>query len=351
MILLISLLLAAPAKQTGKAKIAVMDLQPGAGVTADMAQTMTSQLALGIDALGPFKSMTMRDVRQMLAQEATKQTLGCSANSECIAELASAMGSDYSISGSVVMFGPSYLIQLQLLNVKRARVEQRVSREYQGGVLGLFDELKTAAKIALRDLLAARSGELVVRVSEEGATVRVDGSIVGVSPLPRLQLSGGVHTIGVEKSGFIVEMRDIEIKERVPASLEIALRPSDEYKRAFRQAAMRQRIGAIITTGLGIAAIAVGVAIFVLDYGTARKLSEDVTGFNDLDRRPPLAEDQLNNRLHQLGTLDGVALGLGIGGAVATVIGVVLLATGDNPSKYETYLRVSHKSVGFGWSF
>jgi hypothetical protein len=56
------------------------------------------------------------------------------------------------------------------------------------------------------------TGELLIPVSEKGATVVVDGEEVGESPLPALGgLPGGTYEIRVDKEGFYTHTAEVDV--------------------------------------------------------------------------------------------------------------------------------------------
>src|SRR6185436_17184996 len=117
---------------------------------------LMSTISQTLEELGPFKAITSADIMQMLALESLKQSVGCS-EASCLAEIGGAIGADYMISGSLLEMGGAWIIQLQLMNIGAARVEDRVSRDFKGTGVGLFDEMKIATKMVVRSILAQKS--------------------------------------------------------------------------------------------------------------------------------------------------------------------------------------------------
>ena len=190
----------------------------------------------------------------MLAVEQMKQSMGCD-DVSCLAEIGGALGVDYIVSGSILMLGDAYVTQLQLMNIRQGRADGRVSREYSGGPKGLFDDVRVATKVLVRDILAQRSGTLKLMVSEEGATVKIDGVIVGTSPMPPFQLAGGFHTVSVEKAGFILATQDVEIQASRERAAQMTLLPSEDVSRAYKDHAMCWRRMAWVGVGTGGAGV------------------------------------------------------------------------------------------------
>jgi TolB-like protein len=182
----------------GKLKIAVMELKGSQGMPVELTRSLTALIPEVLDKQGPFKALSTQDINQMLAYESIKDQAGCD-DVGCLAQIGGALGVDYVVSGSITLVADTYLIQLQLLNIAQARVDGRAAREYKGGPTGLLDEVRAATKLVVRDLMAAHSGQLAVNVSEEGATIRIDGNIAGTSPMPVMTIGSGLHTVAVDK--------------------------------------------------------------------------------------------------------------------------------------------------------
>ena len=333
---------AAKKKSRDKSKmaVAVMDLSGSSNIAQEFLKTLTALVPSTLDDLGPFRTISSEDIRQMMNLEETKQVVGCSSNTSCIAELGNALGAERLVTGSLSLIGDTYLVQLQLTNSKVARVENRVSREYHGNLQGLLEEMRTATKLLVRDLLAAKSGQLLVRASEEGASIRIDGTIIGASPLPAQTIAGGVHTVTVDKEGFIRFARDVEVSEGQRAELDAQLLPSPEFQRAYEQKTRRERTIGYALVGVGGASLAGGVATLVVSMTQAKSLNKDVTAYNAAGATSPTQYASLNSRRQAIGTLDIVTLVLGGVGVAAIATGVAVLVTSDNPNKYNTSVKV-----------
>src|SRR5690242_11003681 len=95
--LVIAAQVAAPHIAAPDLTVVGLELNRGALYTEHFAQQLT--------ALG-FSVVTQKQIASLLGQERQKQLLGCATQSDsCIAELASALGSDAIITGSVAKLG------------------------------------------------------------------------------------------------------------------------------------------------------------------------------------------------------------------------------------------------------
>jgi len=116
----------AGAPDVERLKIVVPGVYPHAGVEQGSADVLTDLLleALltrhGVRALGP------PDVRTILSAEQQRVLLGCQ-DEACFADLAGALGADWLVAGSLGKLGELWVLSLQLIDPRQARVTARTS--------------------------------------------------------------------------------------------------------------------------------------------------------------------------------------------------------------------------------
>ncbi|MBK8009930.1 MAG: PEGA domain-containing protein [Deltaproteobacteria bacterium] len=329
---------------TYRIKVAVMQLGASADMDAGLVETLTQVIPETLEGLGLFKAISTQEIKQMLAFEAQKQVLGCDEVS-CLAEIGGALGADFLITGNISMLGGTFIIQLQLASIAEARIEARISREHAGELKGIFGELRTATRLLVRDLLGKRSGLLSVSVSEEGATVKVDGAIVGVSPLAEpVSVAGGLHELSVEKEGFIVFRSDVNIAEGKTVDVHAGLIPSADFIEKYKSDAAFTRTMGWIGLGVGAAALGGGAALYFVGSGQAVDLRDDVRRYNALSVRTSAELAELDRREEKLAVVDTLALTSAVVGVIAVATGTILLVSGDDPGRYDALATASSGS-------
>ncbi len=133
--LLLSLLLAAH-----PAKVALMPLGTGEGVTGGVAEALTDAVAWEVRKRG-VGLVTQKEMIAVLGLEKQRALLGC-ANDQCLAELGGALGVDLLLTGSVSKLGQSYLIHLQVVDPAKATTRAQSDRRKKGGSIDdVLDEL------------------------------------------------------------------------------------------------------------------------------------------------------------------------------------------------------------------
>ena len=68
-----------------------------------------------------FELLTGAEMRQMVALEGEKQSLGCAEDSNCLSELAGAMGARYIVFGEMGKLGSFFLLTLNLFDSQMAK--------------------------------------------------------------------------------------------------------------------------------------------------------------------------------------------------------------------------------------
>jgi hypothetical protein len=73
----------------------------------------------------------------------------------------------------------------------------------------------------------ARIGTIAVRTFPDGAQLRVDGALVGTTPLPKpVRVTAGRHTVAATLKGRAPEIRDVDVGGRAEIALELTLEPN-----------------------------------------------------------------------------------------------------------------------------
>lgn len=324
--------------------IAVMDIRAGEGVSADVAGFITSTVARSAADSEAFSVITGEDIRAMLSLEAQKQLCGADSDS-CLAEIGGALGADYMISGKIVRIGEATSLSLSLLNVAEAKAENRVDRKLTGGDVSLFDVVPAATIELLSKVLEGRQGTLVVSVSEAGATVKIDGRIVGSSPLRPQKLTAGLHLLEVEKRGFIVGQEEVKVRADQTTARSIGLVPSPDFLEDYRSSASKMRLGAYLSAGLLAAAGGAGI-FFNTQAGEtyddfqrdkARYLTNDGPTLTDLQVLASEGKSQQSRAYVSFGVA-----------SAAAVSALYFWIAGEDPGRYSHFQLAAMPAPGGG---
>ncbi len=333
---------ASPFAGTSKIKVVVMDLRATGDLPPDFIGSLSSLIAQELERLGPFAAVASQDVLQMVTFETMRQQLGCDAGASCLAEIGGALGADYMVSGNLSFIGGAYLLQLQLLDLAGSNVVGRVGRDYAGAPSGLLEEVRVATRLLVRDVLAKKSGRLAVVAAEEGATVSVDGVVVGVTPLVEpLVIAAGAHSLTVDKRGFVRFAKDVDVTEGEEVRVDATLTPSADFITDYRErASFARKLAWAGMIGGGVA-LAAGGVLYAKGAGDASDLKRDIAAYNASGLRDSGTAARLERRDASIGKLDTFAvISAGVGVAALTA-GIVLYVTGDDPDRYEAKTTVT----------
>lgn len=326
-----------------KIKLAVLDLT-AAGAPAELAASLTTSVASELDRLEVFSIISRQEIRAMLSYEAQKQALGCDAGSSCLAEIGGALGVRYLVSGTLGKIGESYAFNLVLTDIDTAKVESRVSENVteQGKLL---DVAARASKVLVAKILGDRQATLLVTCAEKGALVKIDGQIVGSTPIPRRKVSWGPHLVEVEKKGFVAYVEDFTVLTKGVIERNVTLIPSPDFLAEYEGNAGKMRLGAWITTGGAV--LAFGAAgFFQTQYlGQASSFSDARRAYDDLPSPTVAAWEDLKGVKDQAdATLMNARIGAGIGLALAAGATFFWIA-GEDPERYARYRELAARDV------
>jgi hypothetical protein len=328
--------------------IGVMDFQAEGGASADVAQAVSTIVAQELERLELFRVTSAQTTRVMLGVERQRQLLGCDG---CSGEgLTDLPQFEFVVTGRLVKTRSEVTLLMSLIPVGSARASSsaRVSAPSDSKLL---QEVGPTAVKLVGKMLEGRQGGALVTSSEAGASVKVDDSQVGTTPLPGpVKLAGGPHLISVEKDGFTLSRRAVRVAPDQVTEEHFTLVPSPDTIKDYEARTGRTRVLAWATTGLAV----VGVALFALGqleadaaYGAVgtpgtflyhqaallqgNEVGVDAQG-NPVNHR--LKATELSNTV-QTWQIVGISA-LAVAGASA-LTAMVLFLVGEPPGKYDAF--------------
>lgn len=177
----------------------------------------------------------------------------------CYERIAKATGATHLVRATVVVSDRDWDVKVELVDGRSGAV---VAKSEEGcEICGVVDagSLMASASATLRtklDALAKGPSVLTVKSDPQGAEVRIDGEIVGVTPLER-PIIPGERVVRVSKEGFIAVEREVTVVEGVAEEVAFGLEkvPSRLPKRPW----------GFVSLGLGIAGVGVAATFAALD--------------------------------------------------------------------------------------
>lgn len=157
--LLVSFLVAAlpnsadAAAATRRLSIAALEIEAIQGVSPGTAKILSNLVANRVGQSG-VEVITSGEIANLLGHEKQKQLMGCSEDSGCLANIASALGTDFLLAGQVGKIGSRFNLSLTLLDLRSSKVVQRASKLCEA----TEDALVDAAQTAVGELLLPLTG-------------------------------------------------------------------------------------------------------------------------------------------------------------------------------------------------
>ncbi len=245
----------------------------------------------------------------------------------CFEKVAAATEATHVVRTILEVMDRDYSVTVELIDGSDGTV--LVAREESCEICGVADvgALLSTAAAALKtklDALALGPSTLVLQSNPSGATVTLDGKVIGVAPL-KMPVDPGKHRLRVSREGFIAIEREVTFVEGVEETIDFELDrvPSRLPGRSW----------GIASLGVGIAALGTGLVLTGLHgraYGSACNVQDGtLDAFGECK---------------YLWDTKWLGAGLGMGGAALTALGVAVMLTTTSVSA-KTQVRVGPGSL------
>jgi hypothetical protein len=131
---------------------------------------------------------------------------------DCATELGSKTDATHVLQVWIKQDGRDYQVRMVLSSAANGTEVATFAQSCD--ICGMVElgEVVTGHSAGLRDKLAVIPATLIVQTKPSGALVRVDGEVMGTSPL-RETVSPGAHVVEVEKRGFHMRRRELTLVE------------------------------------------------------------------------------------------------------------------------------------------
>jgi hypothetical protein len=265
------LLFASTLAHADKASYALFRLDP-LGIEPEIVDQLERILRVELERVLGQPLPSRGEIEKVL--RANPKLAGCTADPECLAPLAKLLKASRIVAGNVGGLGDSYVVNLKLVNATDAKELRRVSATLRGSPEELIDEIRVAAyRLVAPEKLV---GTIAVLSDVPGASVTLDGSGVGSTPLPGplANIPVGVHKLSVTREGFSPFAEDVPV--RFEKTTQVVVRQSAMTKKA-RRALAAQRELPIYTRwwfwgAMAVSAVATGL---VIGYTVPKQTSVD----------------------------------------------------------------------------
>ena len=297
---------AGPAK-AGAPKAAIVPLSVEGELSDADRATLTDALVGGLER-GDFGI-----VRPDAVQAADAKAADCE-DAKCFQQIASATGATHVVRARVVVEDRDFDVFIELYD---GRTGTSLAKTAEGcEICGIADagNLVDSGAATLRtklDALAKGPSTLTVVSTPPGAEVRIDGDIVGVTPLER-PVVPGKRVLRITKEGFIAVEREVTFVEGVSEQLKFELEKVPSR--------LPPRPWGWVSLGVGLGGIGAAVAFAVLG-GTNQNYR--LGGACDEDDRSEF--DPETGQCQRIWNTEWHAVGLGLAGGALTTLGIAIL--------------------------
>ncbi len=120
--------------------IMVWRLEKGSGVDAETITTVSGFVTGQVERYSDREIISEGEIKTLLKGEETRQKCG-GEDMSCMAEIGNALGVPKAVSGDLGRMGDYWILNLRLIDIRRARVLSRVSRDIKGDTNALIQEL------------------------------------------------------------------------------------------------------------------------------------------------------------------------------------------------------------------
>lgn len=140
-----------PKEGKGKTKIAILELKAERGLDEGLVKLLNELLLTEFGRSGEYEVIGGSDLASLLQLEEKKQMMSCD-NIACLSELGGALGVDKLAAANIGKIGSFYLVNVKIINVRKAKVERRVSYKVQG----IEDKLIRAISASVKELITGK---------------------------------------------------------------------------------------------------------------------------------------------------------------------------------------------------
>jgi hypothetical protein len=207
------------AMQDNKITLAVLTFEAKSGVSKGEASTLSDRLGSMLVATNVLIVIERGKMNTILEEQGFQQT-GCT-STECVVEAGKLLNVQKMVSGTIGKLGQTYTIDLALINVETAQIEESYFRNYKGEIDGLLEVMEsisnqivqTARGEKRKTAFGVNQVLLTVNSSPSNAIININGEQIARTPYTVNVNRGEEFNITVEKENYKKWQRRLTITE------------------------------------------------------------------------------------------------------------------------------------------
>ncbi len=216
---LIFVLFSASISQTNdKQRIAILDFANSGGLSEEETITLANRLRSMLVQSDAYIVLERGKMEEILTEQGFQQS-GCT-TTECAVEMGQLLNVQKMVSGSFGKLGETYTIDLSLIDVQTAEIEQSFFRDYKGQIDGLLKIMQSIAS-QISNIQNGRDQDLyklTIKSDPPGASILLNGKYAGTTPFESDARKGIELKIWLQKDNYqdwerqLIIQKDTEIE-------------------------------------------------------------------------------------------------------------------------------------------
>jgi len=224
------------AQQPTKLSIAILTIGSKGGISNSEAATLSDRLGSMLVNTNAFIVLERGKMQDILDEQGFQQT-GCT-TTECAVEVGKMLNVQKMISGSIGKIGRTYTIDLSLIDVKTAQIENSFIRDYKGEIDGLLtvmesiaDQIAGITGLEIQPKAEQRIFQISIKSNPTGARIFINNKNAGKTPFNSRVREGMDVEIVLKKENYKDWEESVSVSDNV--EINATLEVTDEYREAL----------------------------------------------------------------------------------------------------------------------
>ena len=212
LLFILCILSASPVQGAELPRIGIFSLET-ANLNQELSTSGIDILATALSDLGIANVVTTHELNAMIQAQKIQDAMGCD-DILCLAEIGAAAGIEKLISGSLALSSGTLIVNLQLVNIKYANVENRVTLNWSGSMSHFANVLGCAIELLVLTREERSPGLLHVASTPSGAQWDVNGEPKQFESNTDVQIPVGVHALRVREDGYKTFKQQVVVRSK-----------------------------------------------------------------------------------------------------------------------------------------